>query len=692
MSTEISVAAQGGAGLDRWDSALLETLLKEAPIGFALFDEKGRFRRVNRTLSVIYGLSESECADRSPAEILAPSDAAAHEEALRGVLAGAPVVYSDHLLLGGTAEQPRDDRHWAMSWFPATDRGTGAGGVALIAVDLSERHRTELALRRGEERYRSLLHAGNQMVWAARPEGDVHEDCPEWRRVTGQTPEEFLGHGWLGAVHPEDREPVRRAWNDAVAAGETFEAAFRVRARSGDHRHYRSRAVPLMRGGELVEWVGAHTDITHQREAEEMRQRLTRQLGEAALRTVRLQKATAALAEALTVEQVVRAITEICHAKAGADRVEVVRLDGERLRFRPLAPEEGDPPPGETGLDRPGVVAEAVRDRRPFIAESPHELRRLLGPGADGETEAFLSATAEKAWVGLPLLSAGSPIGALRLAFHRPRGVSDDERVFLEALAGQCSLALQRAEMFEREHRTAEALQRSLLPEQLPEVPGVRLAALYRSGSEYVQVGGDWYDAFPLADGRVAAVLGDVMGKGIEAATGMSRVRNALRALALTLPEPADVLTGLDRLFAATEREEQVTTLAYAVLDPVRGSGTLGSAGHLPPLMMVPGAAPFLVETEPGTPLGMPAEREQHDFFAPPGNTVVLYSDGLVENRERGLLFGLRELVTVASNATPEVVRNPDALLTYLVEHMLAGYEQDDDVTLLAVHVPVTSR
>ena len=103
-----------------------------------------------------------------------------------------------------------------------------------------------------------------------------------------------------------------------------------------------------------------------------------------------------------------------------------------------------------------------------------------------------------------------------------------------------------------------------------------------------MEIGGDWYDAFRLPDGRLAVAAGDVMGKGLSAAAGMGRVRNALRALALTDPRPAAVLAGLDRLFNATELDEQVTTVAYLVFDPVSGEGLAGNAGHLPPLLHVP--------------------------------------------------------------------------------------------------------
>ncbi|CAM3978171.1 SpoIIE family protein phosphatase [Nocardiopsis rhodophaea] len=694
LSTETSLPLPRMSGLGSSDSALLDTLLKEAPIGFAFLDTSARFRRVNRTLAAIYGHGETELHGRTPAEVCAsPDDVAAHESAITAALAGETVVYSDHHMDGGVLDAYGNQPHWAMSWFPAYGEDGVIDGVALIAVDLSDRHKAEVALRRSEERYRSLLAATNQVVWAATPDGKISEDCPEWRAITGQPVERYLGRGWLDAVHPDDRERVERAWDDAIADRMIFDATFRIRIQSGETRHYRSRAVPITRGGEVVEWVGANTDVTVQREADDMRQRLTQQLGEAALRTVRLQKATSDLAEALTVDQVVEVMTEIGRSAVGADRTTLAELDRDRLRLRLLGSTVHDlrdipgGQPRDVGLDYPCTMAAAVRERGPLIVRSPLELRALLDDAP--EIIDFLEHTDEQSWIALPLLSAGLPMGALRFAFTSRRDVSDEEKVFLEALAGQCALALERAQLFEREHRTAEALQQSLLPEDLPEVKGIRMRASYSSGTQHVQVGGDWYDAFPLPDGRVAGVLGDVMGKGLKAATGMSRVRNALRALAFSMPEPADVLTGLDRMFDATEGLDQVTTLVYFVLDPETGQIDLSNAGHPPPLVVSTQGAPRLLEGDPDTPLGLVSERGHHKFFVEPGNTVVLYSDGLVENRRRAVATGIEDLVAVASQAPPEVVGEPQHMLEYLVEGMLAGYEQDDDVTLLAVHLPV---
>src|SRR5262249_4404479 len=283
-----------------------------------------------------------------------------------------------------------------------------------------------------------------------------------------------------------------------------------------------------------------------------------------------------------------------------------------------------------------------------------------------------------QAWVVLPLTTSGAPLGALQFSFTAPHQITDEERVFLEALAGQGALALERATMYEREHATAETLQHSLLPDTLPKVPGIALQATYKPVSR--EVGGDWYDAFRLPDGKLAVAAGGGVGKrgaappgrgpvsnGLPAAAGMGAVRNVLRALALPDPRPAAVLAGLDRLFLATELDEQVTTVCYLVVDPQTGDGVVGNAGHLPPLLLGAGVAPRLDQTEAGTPLGWASPREQYPFSLPPGNTAVLYSDGLVENRRRGLDAGLDELVAVAERAPRAVVGDPRKLIDYLV-------------------------
>ncbi|MBB5135195.1 PAS domain S-box-containing protein [Thermocatellispora tengchongensis] len=678
------------------DAGLLDGLILQSPYAFAFLDLDGRFQRVNGIFAQVAGVPAEDLLGRAPGEVLSADLTAVIESAVHDVAeTGRTVEGSDLRIRVRSADGA--SRHWALTFSPVHDDERVLRAVVLVGVDVTESRETEEQLRRSEERYRSLVEAQSQLVWITSPSGAVLEDAPQWRAITGQGLEEYLAHGWIEAVHPDERAQTEEAWREALRGRTMFEWNYRVRTRASGYRHFEVRAVPIMRHGRVVEWVGANTDVTPQREAEEMRGRLTDQLGAAALRTARLQGATAVLAEALTVEQVVQVIIDVGRTALAADRSAVALLDTERAALKlinsggvPEAPAQGD----EIPLSHSSVMTLAVNSRRPVFAESPQSLvSQLVEAGGDREAlTAFTAGTEERAWVGLPLLAAGRALGALRFAFTRPQKISQEDGVFLEALAGQCALAVERATLFEREHRTAETLQQSLLPDSLPVVPGLTIAQRFRSGSRHVQVGGDWYDAFVLQDGRVAVVVGDVMGKGVKAAAGMGRIRNAMRALALTNPPPAAVLTGLDRVFEATEEEEQVTTLAYMVVEPGTGEGTLALAGHPPPLLVSPQGVPILCDGEPGTPLGWPTSRRQFRFCVPPGHTAVLYSDGLVENRKRGLDAGLAELCSVVTEAPPEVIGSPHMLLDFLVERMLAAYEQDDDVTVLAIHVPPATK
>ncbi len=715
---------------------MLESLIEQAPMGFAFIGADLRLQRVSTSLAEMTGGTAAGQVGRAIGEIWPPAVAAAAESAVTTVLAtGMPVV--NQVTSAGRPSEADDDqdaatasdaesvaadripgprpgsasdaiaangnglsepagplarRLLALSWYPAGDETGTSAGVTMIAVDVTAEVAAAEAVRRTNERYRSLVQAGNQVVWVTDPSGQVSEDSPEWRWITGQSVDEYLAQGWLAAIHADDIERIERDWLSCIKTGTVFDGSYRVRTKTGSYRHYDVRAVPIERDGAIVEWMGASTDVTSQREADEMRGRLTEQLSAAALRTSRLQQATSLLAEALSVQEVVGVITEVGRSAIGADRSAVALVDKDRLRLRVISSDSvtGGAESSTTGelaqetqLDVDSVMTLAVTTRRPLIVDSPQSLRRHFEDASSGEL--FGRLPDERAWVGLPLTTSGNPLGALQFSFTRLRQITEEERVFLEALAGQCALALERAMLYEREHTTAETLQRSLLPDNLPEVPGITLRPYYKPLS--IEVGGDWYDAFRLPDGKLAVAAGDVMGKGLTAAAGMGRVRNALRALALTDPRPAAVLAGLDRLFMATELDEQVTTVCYLVVDPRTGEGVAGNAGHLPPLLLGPGRTPWLDKAEAGTPLGWASPRQQYPFRLPIGHTAVLYSDGLVENRKRGLDAGLDELVAVAADAPPGVAADPDKLIDYLVERMLAGYEQDDDVTVLVLQM-----
>jgi serine phosphatase RsbU (regulator of sigma subunit) len=228
------------------------------------------------------------------------------------------------------------------------------------------------------------------------------------------------------------------------------------------------------------------------------------------------------------------------------------------------------------------------------------------------------------------------------------------------------------------DNRFAASLQRTLLLEELPKVPGVALAARYRPSSDEV-VGGDWYDLVPLPDGRLSIVLGDVAGHGLAAAAVTSQVRNALRGYLLRDSGPAAALQGINDVVAALLPGE-LATVVIVELDPATGGVAVASAGHLPVLHVTDGGADLVMEGR-GPALGMldDATYAQAAFTLAGADRLLLYSDGLVERRRRDLAVGLDRLRSAVATASAEPEQMLDDVLTAL------DPPGDDDVTLLAV-------
>lgn len=458
----------GVASWSSLDSVIVTALLEAKPLGFAFFDNELRCRRINDTLADLLGVSADDLVGRTLTQTLPGVIAATIAGFLSQIIetrrADIDKVLELPLPIGSDEHEATERRVWTTTWLPSFGQDRTVVGVALIAVDVTDRRRLEDPARRTEERYQSVVKANSQVIWVTDPVGRITDDAPEWRAITGQSFEEYKAGGWLHVVHPEDRARVEAGWHECLAdPSRTFETTYRIRTTLGTYRHYDVRAVPIWRGTEVLEWVGANTDITAERQAEELRGQLIEKLSAAALRTARLQQATSMLAEAPTVGQVVQVITEVGRSAIGADRSAMALLDDDR-RLWLIAPADVT----ELGEGRdsfsvsdPTVMSYAVRENKPFIAENPEDLRLRLGEGTGDAIDTFLQDTDERAWIGLPLIGANQPIGALRFAFTQDHQVSEEERVFLEALAGQCALAIERALLFERQHEAAELGQRA---------------------------------------------------------------------------------------------------------------------------------------------------------------------------------------------------------------------------------------
>lgn len=305
--------------------------------------------------------------------------------------------------------------------------------------------------------------------------------------------------------------------------------------------------------------------------------------------------------------------------------------------------------------DRPELVSrwlDALAQRAEFRME--YRLRR-----ADGTYRWVLE-------IGVPRYTDGEFVGYVGTAtdIHERRAMEQRLR-----------------RIYEREHRVAETLQRSLLPETLPDIDGVALAARYLPAGAGTAIGGDWYDALELDDGRVALVVGDVVGHGLRAAATMGQLRNAFRAYALVEPSPAAAVSRIDRLLAHGEGGA-MATLLYLILDRDTGEIAFTSAGHPPPLVIGPEGARFLDEGR-SVPVGAadPAVFREHRESLPSGSTLLLYTDGLVERRDVPLGERLAQLAAAAARANGDL----ETLCDAVVGDLLGGMQPGDDVAVLAI-------
>jgi anti-anti-sigma factor len=279
--------------------------------------------------------------------------------------------------------------------------------------------------------------------------------------------------------------------------------------------------------------------------------------------------------------------------------------------------------------------------------------------------------------MGAPLLAGGKVLGVLHVGTLRPRAFTSYDVDLLQLAADRAAVAVQ-ALTAALDRAATRTLQLSLLPYALPPVGGLRMAARYVPGTG--TVGGDWYDVFPLPSGGVCAVIGDVAGTGLQAAVIMGRARSVLRAYALEVADPAEIISRLDRKLRYFE-PGAMATVQCAIISPSHDQVHLSSAGHLPPIIAIPGqpAAPAGIARD--LPVGVPGpnRRQVTRLAFPPGAVLCLYTDGLVERRDQPIDEGIARLAAAVTAGDPE------AGCTTVMAAMARHSTHRDDVALLMI-------
>ncbi len=388
------------------------------------------------------------------------------------------------------------------------------------------------------------------------------------------------------------------------------------------------------------------------------------------------------LAAEMELDQVMQiavdAATRVTGARYGAFFCTIDELSGERaMRYAVsgTSPASFDhlPMPRDTGIFGRIFRGEGVL-RADDVTQHP----------AYGENPPFEGLPADhppvRSFLAVPVVSqAGEILGGFFFG-HPDIGLFDerDERLAV-GIAAPTAIALDNARLYHQQRGWAEELQRALMPQPV-EIEGLQIASRYLPGAGHGQVGGDWFDVIPLPCGRTAFVVGDVMGKGIPAAATMGQLRAAVRAYAVMDLPPVDIMRNLNELAGALPGQQFVTCI-YAVYDPV--SRTLGyaNAGHLPPAVVTPERDVWLLEDQLGLPLGLEgAVFKEREIVLPRGAAFLLYTDGLVETRQRPISEGVELLVRQLAHDEGDL----EAACDVLVGTIAAG-QRDDDVTLLYV-------
>ncbi|MFJ2901362.1 SpoIIE family protein phosphatase [Streptomyces sp. NPDC087212] len=465
---------------------------------------------------------------------------------------------------------------------------------------------------------------------------------------------------------------------------ENYGAYFRLRRRDGTLRWTHTQGyIRRDETGRPRRIIGIVRDATRELSDTEARSEQAAQDAARREQTNVVQLTTAALAHARTVQDVIDVLKDthgLTHL--GATSLVMGLAEAGRIRLVAEGP-AGSFVPGTlvTGIEEPYPMSEVVRTLTPRFIESPQEFAErypILWPNI---TDLKITAAAY-----LPLIVQGRPIGAMGLLYNDRQSFAPEERNVLVALGSSIAQSMQRAMFYEQEKDLATNLQQAMLPRTIPSVRGADIAVRYRagttSGSLGRDIGGDWYDLIPLPGGRVGAVIGDVQGHDAHAAAVMGQLRIVLRAYAAEGHTPGAVMARAS-VFLHELDTDRFATCLYAEVDLSTGVVQVVRAGHIDPLLRHPDGSCRRAPVEGGLPLGLSAEFGRLDYPVStveldPGTTLLLCTDGLVEQPGIDLDDGIQILVALIADG-PHDVRD-------LADHLIEVAEErggDDDVALL---------
>jgi PAS domain S-box-containing protein len=611
-----------------------QELADEIPLLIWVHDAAGKIEYANRRSYAFAGIAPADDGPTLTAyERIVHADdlARVRETYRRALMARATCEFECRIKPAGAAGA---SYRWVLARAVPSIGASGNTRWIGVATDIHDR---KVAAEERDAQLRSLAEAVPMIVWRAQPDGAADYFNSRWTEFTGLPPAASLNYGWLEAVHADDAAATTAAWKRAIRTRRPYEMENRFRdARHGGYRWFLARSFPQFDAhGNVACWLGSCMDIDD-RKRSEANLRLMTEIGTQLIASLGVKESLNSVLGVLTAHD--------------ADWAAISSVD-ERGTPRFVAIRHRDPATDAVAATALGVaygggrgqgIAASVEGGIPQVwTRVPADWLAGVPEPARAALESFRTASA----LSVPIRS-GHRVGSL-LTAGRTRGdrpfEDRDLPTYLD-IARRLGVATKNAETYENERRVADSFQRAALPAELPRHPRVEFDAVYEAGQSEAQVGGDWYDAFMLVDGRVVVSIGDVCGNGLAAAVTMGLVRQSIRAAARIEPDPVAILDAADRTLRGDD-PARIVTAFVGLLDPGTGDFVFAGAGHPPPLLRHPDGS--IVElSAPGVPLGLRqrnAAARAVSVSLPADSLLALYTDGLTE-ATRDVFEGERRL------------------------------------------------
>jgi PAS domain S-box-containing protein len=589
----------------------------------------------------------------------------APERGVPVVAAVAAPIEWETVSFGAFVVYDRSARRWT------TDEVRFVGAVSATIGLALQRGRIEEELQESSTRLDLSLSAGGLGAWSWDLAGDRVELSAAALAIYGLSTETFGGTGldWLAVVHPDDRETMPNDLAAARAPGDQHRVFRIIRPDNGELRWIESWGRQLDADERGLHLVGVCSDITDRRRAEQVREELLASEHEARISSERarrrmgfLSDASTVLASSLDPDEVLDQLATMCVGQiADACVIDVLDEDGQ---LHPATAKVA----AELGVDRalgPGA------GRAEVICATSGGMVDLEAAGADALRR--LPDVAVVSALVVPMVARGRTIGVLMLARAGPgaeRYQRDEDLAMAEDLASRAAMAVENGRLYRSRERVARSLQAVLLPPALPEIAGVELAARYSVAELDAEIGGDFYDVMALDARSWGVVVGDVCGRGPDAAALTGLVRQSLRTAAVHEQRPVQILTRTNEALLAQIDDARFCTAAFLVVHEPDGNGEVrievASAGHPRPVLVRTGGEVVPLDAL-GTVLGVVADPvlSSVDVVLEPGDAVVLYTDGLTEARRGTEWYGEGRLVelleALAGRAAEEIATGLEA-------------------------------